>query len=288
LLVLTTHEARKVLALGGVDMRTTRFAIASAGVALFVASSALAHEDGTSAATGADFEQLLGNQVPSAAVFREADGRKLSLDDLFGEKPLMLVPAYYRCPNLCPLTLKSLARSVGDLDLQPGEDFEVVVLGIDPREDPSDAAATQKELISGESDARAQLWHFLTGEEDQIREVADSIGFHYVYDESKDEYAHASGLVLLTPSGRVARYLPGIEFPPRDLKFGLIEAADGEIGSLADRLFLLCYGYDPETGKYTVTILSALRVAGVATVVALGGFVGLAFIRERRRARDRG
>lgn len=128
----------------------------------------------------------------------------------------------------------------------------------------------------------------LDREEDQIQEVADSIGFKYVYDESKDQYAHASGLVLLTPAGRIARYLAGIEFPTRDLKFGLIEAAGGEIGSLADRLFLQCYDYDPETGKYTVTVLSALQVAGLATVVGLGGFIGLALIRERKRPRDPG
>jgi protein SCO1/2 len=118
----------------------------------------------------------------------------------------------------------------------------------------------------------------LDREEDQIQEVADSIGFKYVYDESKDQYAHASGLVLLTPAGRIARYLAGIEFP----------TAGGEIGSLADRLFLQCYDYDPETGKYTVTVLSALQVAGLATVVGLGGFIGLALIRKRKRPRDRG
>jgi protein SCO1 len=129
-------------------MRNLGRAITSAGAAFFIASSALAHEGSTSAATGVDFEQLLGSQVPSATAFRQADGRELRLGNLFGEGRLILVPAYYRCPDLCPLTLKSLARSVGEIDLQPGEDFQVVVLGIDSREGPSDASAMQDKLVS--------------------------------------------------------------------------------------------------------------------------------------------
>ena len=172
------------------------------------------------------------------------------------------------------------------LDLRPATDFEDVVLGIDPREGPHEAAAMRETLME-HKDAGADRWHYLTGGEAEIRKVTDSIGFRYFYDEKKDEYAHAAGIVLLAPDGRIARYFPGIEFPARDLKFGLIEAADGKIGSLADRVFLLCYDYDPETGKYTVTVLSAVRVVAVVTTLILGVSIGLALLREHRRTRRR-
>lgn len=222
-----------------------------------MSTSVLAHETGSSSAIQAEFQQLLGNKVASDAEFREADGRQVTLGGLFGVRPLVLVPAYYGCPKLCPVTLRSLPLSMAKLDMRPGKQFEVAVLGIDPREGPADAAEMQKKLVR-EADAVAQSWHYLTGDEVQIRRVAESIGFQYQYDESSDEYAHPAGLVLIAPDGRVTRYFAGIEFPPRDLKFALIDSADGRIGSVTDRLFLLCYDYDPETGKYAVTILSAL------------------------------
>ncbi len=214
----------------------------------------------------------------------------MTLGDYFGEgkTPVLLSLVYYECPMLCPMTLQGLASSLKALEWSAGEDFQVVLVSIDPDEGPEAAAKAKALAVSrygrtGGGDG----WHFLTGSEAAIERLADSVGFRYVYDPERDEYAHAAGLVMVTPEGRVSRYFFGIETPAKDLKLGLLETADGGIGSLADKLLLYCFHYDAEVGRYAWSerALLALRIGAGLTILLLGGFIFLSLRRERKHRR---
>jgi len=231
----------------------------------------------------AGLDQNLGAQVPLDARFRDSAGSTVRLGDLLGGRPAILVLGYYECPNLCGLVWQGLQESLQSLKLQVGQDFDVVAVSIDPAEGPELAAAKRKAVLKayGRPDSTAG-WHFLTGEESQIRSVADAAGFRYVYDPEIDQYAHASGLVVITPDGQVSRYLYGVRFPERDLRLSLVESSGGRIGSPVDQLLLLCYHYDPATGQYGLLITNLLRLGGAATVAGLLGFVLVSRRRDRR------
>jgi protein SCO1/2 len=231
------------------------------------------------------FDQRLGEQVPTDLVFRDEIGRSVTLGSYFGQKPVILLMTYYTCPMLCPLLVDGLVRSLRGISFNVGKEFTVLTVSINPRETPT-MAATKKELYVqryGRAGA-AEGWHFLTSPEESLRRLTQAVGFRYAYDATKDEYAHATGILLLTPVGQISRYLYGIEFSPRDLRLALVEAASNTIGSPVDQLLLYCYRYDPLTGKYGLVIMNALRVAGTATVVALGVFMLVMFRRDRRAA----
>jgi protein SCO1/2 len=229
------------------------------------------------------FDQRLGEVIPLDAHFRDHTGQEVLLGDYFHGRPVILTLVYYECPMLCTLELNGLVRSLRMMDLAAGRDFDIVTVSFSPSETPELAARKRKAYLQqyGRRDAEAG-WHFLTGEQPAIEKLCEAVGFRYVYDAQSGQYAHASGIVVLTPEGRVARYFYGIDYPPRDLKLGLVEASGGKIGSPVDRLMLLCYGYDPATGKYGLVIMNIIRAAGAATVLAVAGCIVTAIYRERR------
>jgi protein SCO1 len=229
------------------------------------------------------YDQRLGEQVPLDLEFRDEAGRLLKLGDFFGRRPVVLVFAYYECPMLCDLVLQGLTGSLKALRFDAGKEFDVVVVSIDPKETPKLAAETEAQTLSryGRSGTEAG-WHFLTGGQGSILKLTQAAGFRYVYDKERGEFAHAAGVVILTPGGRISRYLYGIEYAPRDVRLALIESADGRIGNLADQVLLYCFHYDPVYGKYSAMTMNILRLAAVATVLGLGLLILLLKRRERR------
>lgn len=228
------------------------------------------------------FQQKIGAQIPLDLNFLDETAQQVQLSDYFGLKPVILLFAYYECPMLCPLVLEDMTRSLQGLRLTAGKDFQIITVSLDPEETPELAAAKKAAYLKQYGRERTDHgWRFLTGKPEDIDALAHAVGLEYAYDEAADEYAHPSGLVILTPHGRISRYIFGLNFPPRDLRLGLVEAADGEIGSTIDQLFLLCYRYDPETGKYSLFITNILRIAAIASALALFSFVGLMLRREK-------
>jgi protein SCO1/2 len=236
------------------------------------------------------FDQNLGARLPLDARFVDDGGTPVALGEVLGERPAVLAFVYYECPMLCTLVLNGLVRALRAIDLAPGEDFDVVAISIDPAETPELARAKKAHYLEayGRPDA-ARGWRFLCGGEEEIRRVAAAAGFRYEYVAERDEFAHASGLVVLTPEGEVARYLYGVEYAPRDLRLGLVEASAGRIGSPVDKVLLLCMHYDPLTGRYGFAIVGAIRLFGGLTVAALAAFIARSLARElRRRASAQG
>jgi protein SCO1/2 len=229
----------------------------------------------------AGFDQHLGAQVPMQARLRDADGKLVDLRSLAGGKPLLLALGYYRCPNLCDVVLNGLAHTLAQLDLAPGRDFEVAFVSIDPAETFADARHTRAMLERMHPDARVPHWHFLTGDAAAIHALARATGFRYFYDERLHQYVHAAGLVAVTPQGRVAQYFFGVSWPPASLRLALVGASQGRLGSLVDRLVLLCCGYDPATGRYSLAIGRTMQALGVAFVLAL--VFWLAWLKARAR-----
>lgn len=228
-------------------------------------------------------DQRLNEQVPLDLTFRDETGRSVQFGDYFGSRPVILTLNYYECPMLCSLILEGLVSSLRVLSFDIGDQFTVVTVSFDPGETPPLAAATKAKYLQRYARPGAAAgWHFLTGQEAAIERLAKAVGFRYTYDAQQDQYAHASGIVVLTPQGKIARYFYGIEYAPRDLRLGLIEAAANKIGSLADQILLFCYHYDPATGRYSTAVLNAVRVGGAATVLALGTFLVTMWRRERK------
>lgn len=231
--------------------------------------------------------QKLNQQVPLERVFRDEAGKRVRLSEYFGEKPVILSLVYYECPMLCTLVLNGMLRSLRALRFDIGDQFNVVTVSIDPKETPKLAARKKAEYLKGYGRAHAESgWHFLTSDEESIQALADAVGFRYVYQPQTDQYAHASGVMVTTPQGKLARYFYGVEYSPRDLRLALVEAANGKIGSLVDELLLYCYHYDPTTGKYGMVIMNVVRVAGFVTVFALAGFIIVMLRRDRRQKLD--
>ena len=229
-------------------------------------------------------EQRVGSPLPLDAHFVDEAGQTVALEQYFHEKPVLLALVYYECPMLCQLTLNGIATSLKPVNFNVGEDFEVVVLSIDAGETPEMAAVAKKVAVHryGREETAAG-WHFLTGEKDQIQRVADAVGFHFRYDPETDQYAHSAGIILVTPEGQTSRYFFGIEYAPRDVRLGLVEASENKIGSAIDQVLLFCLHYDPATGKYSAAVLNLTRVAGVLTALALALFVVLMLRREKSK-----
>ena len=231
------------------------------------------------------FDQKLGAQLPLDLTFADDTGKTVRLGEYFGQKPVVMLLTYYNCTMLCPLLLDGLVRALRPISFDIGKQFAVLTVSINPRETPAIAASRKELYIQRYGRPGAERgWHFLTGKADAIAALTRVVGFRYVYDKQKDEYAHAEGILLFTPEGKVSRYLYGVEFSPRDLRLGLVEAAANTIGSPVDQLLLYCYHYDPMTGKYGLIIMNVIRVAGFATVLILGSFMLVMFRRDRRDA----
>jgi protein SCO1/2 len=230
------------------------------------------------------FEQRLDESVPLDLIFRDEKGEQVKLGSYFRSKPVILVLAYYRCPRLCSLVLNGLVESMQRMKYDVGDQFKVVTVSIDPRETPPLAAAKKEAYVEhyGRPGA-ADGWHFLVGDETELKRLADAVGFRFAYDSARDQYDHAAGIMVVTPQGKIARYLFGVSFSARDLGFALEDAAAGKIGSpVARPLRLLCYAYDPEAGRYTLATMRLIRWGGLLTMLVLGAFLWRAWRRERK------
>jgi protein SCO1/2 len=233
-------------------------------------------------------DQRLNSQVPLDLAFVDENGQAVQLQQYFGAKPVILMLVYYQCPMLCTQVLNGFTGAMnGIVRFNIGREFNVVTVSIDPRDTAQDALAAKKRYLQRYRRPEAeQGWHFLTGKKDQIDALAQAVGFRYAWDPEIKQYAHASGIMLLTPQGRVAQYYYGIEYAPRDIQLGLIEASKGKIGNVVDQVLLYCYHYDPRQGRYGAAIFNVLRLSALITVLALGGFMLMMFRRDSLAARE--
>jgi protein SCO1 len=235
------------------------------------------------------FDQRLNEAVPLDLVLQDEMGRPVRLGTYFVERPVILTLGYFACPNLCPLVRQGLLAGLQQIRFTAGREFEVVMVSLDPTETPAIATEVKQEYVQAYNrPTGATGWHFLTGDHAAIDQLANAIGFRYAYDTRQGQYAHASGIVILTPGGKIASYLFGIEYAQRDLRLALVDAAVGRIGSPLDKVLLFCYRYDPVTGQYTPQIMNLIRLAGMATVISLGLAIAILLRRERTwNARER-
>ena len=228
-------------------------------------------------------DQKLNEQIPLDVAFKDEQGREVKLGDFFRGKPVVLSLVYYTCPMLCNQVLNGMLGSFRQVQFNIGEQFEVVTVSFDPRETPELAAAKKHTYAQAYNRAGVDAgWHFLTGDEANIKRLTEAVGFRYTWDEQTKQFAHASGIMVLTPQGKLARYFYGIEYPPKDLRLGLVEASQNKIGTPVDVLMLYCYHYDPATGKYGIVIMNVMRLAGVVTIALI---VGLLLILRKRGTR---
>lgn len=251
---------------------------------LALGAAGLSQTDMPEALRDIGIDQRLNEQVPLDLTFRNEAGEEVELSRYFGRKPVVLALVYYECPMLCNMILNGLLRSLRAVPLNAGEHFEIATVSFDPEETPELAAAKKREYISRYGrDGAAEGWHFLTGGQESIRALTEAVGFRYALDPKTGEWIHASGIMVLTPDGKLARYFYGVEYSARDLRLGLVEASAGKIGSPVERMLLFCYHYDPTTGKYGLVIMNVIRVAGLATLLLLGGFMLVMFRRDWRK-----
>jgi protein SCO1/2 len=226
------------------------------------------------------FRQRLNEKLPLDAMFKDETGRTVALGDYFGRRPVVLAFVYYSCPMLCTQVMNGISSALKVLPFKPGEDFDVVLVSFDPRDTPAVAAGKKRaHLQYWSAENTGAAWHFLTGDEATIRRVTAAGGFAYRWDEPTGQFAHVSGVLVVTPDGRLSRYFYGVEYSPKDLRLALVDSGQGKVGSAIDELLLYCYHYDPESGTYGVVVMNLIRLGGVLTVLAMGTFI----IMMRRR-----
>ena len=226
--------------------------------------------------------QRLNEPIPPDIIFRDEDGKAIHLGDYFGKKPIVLSLVYFDCPALCTEVLNGELRTMKAISLDLGKDFDAITVSFEPKDTPALAKA-KRDVYAGQygRPGAARNWHFLTGEQASIDALTRAAGFHYAYDSSSRQYAHAAAILVLTPHGRIARYFYGVTYPPRDFRLGLVEASEGKIGTPTDHALLYCYQYDPMTGKYGLIVMNVVRAAGLLTLLVLGIFMFVMFRRER-------
>ena len=232
-------------------------------------------------------DQRLNHQIPLDLPFVDENGKDVRLGDYFGKRPVILALVYYECPMLCTQVLNGVTGALKAISFDVGKEFDVLAVSINPREGPGLAA--QKKQAYLERYNRPQTaagWHFLTGREENIQTLAAAVGFRYVYDEEIKQYAHGAGVELITPKGVIARYYYGIEYSPRDIRLGVVEASEERVGSPIDNVLLLCYHYDPATGKYGAAAIKMVRIGAVLTIAAFGTFLFVTLRRERTTGRQ--
>jgi protein SCO1 len=234
---------------------------------------------------GVGITQHLGAQIPLDAVFKDETGKDVTLGSYFGKKPVVLILAYYKCPMLCSLVLSGATNAFKASGFQLGNQFEALTVSFSPDETPEMAAAAQKQYLH-QYGAEASDWHFLTGQEPQIQRLTNVVGFEYKYNPANGQYAHAAGLVVLTPAGKVSKYFYGVHFEPRDLRLALVDSSNDHIGSLADEVLLFCCTYDPGTGKYHAAITRIIDLACGFTVLVMG--LGIFFLYRSARGKGNG
>jgi len=219
-------------------------------------------------------EQHLDAQVPADLPFTDDSGRAVKLGDYFGKKPIILNLVYYNCTMLCGEALSGLTGAMKMVKFNVGDEFDVVTISFDLRETPAVAAAKKQDYLKRYGRAGASSgWHFLTGPAESINALTKAVGFQYQYDPKSSQYAHATAIMVLTPQGRISRYFYGVDFPPKDLRMGLVEASQGKIGNAVDQVLLYCYHYDPATGKYGAIVNNILKLGAALTIVLLGGLL---------------
>jgi protein SCO1/2 len=231
-------------------------------------------------------DQKLNAQIPLDTHFTDETGKQVLLGKYFGKRPVVLALVWYKCPGICGVELESMVDIFKSQKFRLGKDYEAVTISINPQETPELAAAKKAEYVKllGNSPDAEKGWHFLTGDDADIHRVAAAIGYRYVYDKSTGQYAHPAGILLITPQGKVSKYFYGVEYRPRDMRLGLVDASSGKIGTAVDEFLLECYHYDPNTGRYTLAITNILRAAGVLTLVVIALFWVAMFRYERKRA----
>ncbi|SIO56983.1 protein SCO1/2 [Singulisphaera sp. GP187] len=230
------------------------------------------------------FDQNLDAQIPLDLPLRDEHGRTVKIGDYLGKKPAILNLVYYRCPMLCNEVLNTLLRSMNALSFDVGKEFNVITVSIDPKETPGLAARKKASYLARYGRPGAENgWHFLTGDQASITELAKVVGFRYEWDAKNNQYAHAAGIMIVTPQGKLSRYIYGLSYPARDLRLGLMDAAMRRIGSPIDQLLLLCYHYDPRTGRYNLAAMNVIRILGFATIGSFGTFVFVMLRRDRRK-----
>lgn len=263
---------RSILWASLVLLTTAPIVVAQQEAAGVVPNSAAAEKP--EALRGVGVQQKIDAELPLDLNFRDEKGETVRLGQFFGERPVLLSFVYYECPMLCTLVLNGLTSALNALAFSAGEEFDVVTVSIDPNEGPELAAAKkQAHLDMYRRPSAAAGWHFLTGDADSIKTLADSVGFTYRYEPELDEFSHPAAIVVLTPQGHVSRYFLGVEYSARDLRFALVEAAANRIGTVVDQALLFCFRYDPATGKYTPAILNIVRLGGIVTILAMAAFI---------------
>ena len=229
-------------------------------------------------------DQKLDSPVPLDLPFTDEQGRDVVLGDYFGKRPVVLALVYYECPMLCTQVLNGLFSSMEPVKIDAGRDFDLVVVSFDPGETPAMALAKKAGYVKHYQRPTAEAGiHFLTGRQTSIDRLADAVGFRYVYDEAIDQYAHPAAISVLTAQGKVSKYLYGVEFAPLDFRFAVTAAGEGQIGTLVDQALLYCFHYDTATGKYSLAIMSFVRIGAVLTMVGLGAFLFVNLRRDRRQ-----
>ena len=264
-------------------MRSNRNFLAALFLAAAIPAAATAQQFGLPAMVrGVGIDQNLNAQLPLELTFRDETGRTVRLGEYFRQKPVVLALVYYECPMLCDMVLNGLTHSMEQISLNLASDFDVVTVSFNPHETWQLAASKKANYVEKyQRTGAAAGWHFLTGDEDHIKQLAETAGFHYKYDPITKQYAHASGIMVITPEGKLSRYFYGIEYKPKDLRLGLVEASKNKIGTFADQVLLFCFHYDPVNGKYGLVIANVTRVVASASVLALGGFIFIMIRRER-------
>ena len=234
------------------------------------------------------FDQNLGGQVPLDVTFRDETGKSVRFGDLLRGRPVVLSVVYYECPMLCTLVLNGVVSALKPVTLVPGTDYDVISVSFDPTETPELAARKKAAYLErlGKPGAES-AWTFLTGDEASIALLTRAVGFRYAWDEGTKQFAHPSGIVLLSPDGKISRYLFGVEYAPKDVRLGLVEASSGKIGGFSDQILLYCYMYDPTRGRYSAAVLNLVRAGALLTIVSLVTFIGVSRRRERRQATGR-
>jgi protein SCO1/2 len=229
------------------------------------------------------FKQRLNEMLPLDAPFTDETGRRVTLGEYFGRRPVLLAFVYYECPMLCTQVMNGLSSALKVMPFAAGEDYEVVLVSFDPRDTPATAAEKKRahlEYWSAEKDAGS--WHLLSGDEATIRRVTAAAGFSYRWDEPTGQFAHVSGILAVTPEGRLSRYFYGVEYSPKELRLALVESGEGRIGSVIDELLLYCFHYDPESGRYGLMVMNLVRLGGVMTMLAVAGYIVVMRRRESR------
>lgn len=229
--------------------------------------------------------EKLGNSLSlDTFAFKDETGAEVKLSQFFGKKPVILTLVYYGCPNLCNYLLNGLVDSMKPLAWTPGKEFDIVTVSIDPTENAKLAQAKKTSYLESYGRPSAAFgWHFLTGSEDQIKKLAGEVGFGYRYDDQEKQYAHSAAIFVLTPQGKISRYLYGIQWAEKDLRLALLEASSGKIGTIVDRLLLFCYRYDPHTRKYSIYLTKVMQAGSAGTILVFGGYLAVFWRRQRER-----